>query len=148
MNSAKEIRMKRTVILASIALISLLGCTDDRKADNKTGQTSSTTHTTTTSTEKTGNNPAGVAETPPTGSTAMSETDRALAQRVEDALKKNAALTPAAQNVQVQAKNGEVVLRGSVNNEQEKANIAAEAQKVAGVSKVTNQIEVASASSR
>jgi osmotically-inducible protein OsmY len=148
MNSAKEIRMKRTVILASIAFISLLGCTDDRKTDNKTGQTSSTTHTTTTSTEKTGNNPAGVAETPPTGSTAMSETDRALAQRVEDALKKNAALTPAAQNVQVQAKNGEVVLRGSVNNEQEKANIAAEAQKVAGVSKVTNQIEVASASSR
>jgi osmotically-inducible protein OsmY len=148
MNSAKEIRMKRTVILASIAFISLLGCTNDRKADNKTGQTSSTTHTTTTSTEKTGNNPAGVAETPPTGSTAMSETDRALAQRVEDALKKNAALTPAAQNVQVQAKNGEVVLRGSVNNEQEKANIAAEAQKVAGVSKVTNQIEVASASSR
>jgi osmotically-inducible protein OsmY len=148
MNSAKEIRMKRTVILASIAFISLLGCTNDRKADNKTGQTSSTTHTTTTSTEKTGNNPAGVAETPPTGSTAMNETDRALAQRVEDALKKNAALTPAAQNVQVQAKNGEVVLRGSVNNEQEKANIAAEAQKVAGVSKVTNQIEVASASSR
>ncbi len=139
--------MRKTVILASIAFISLLGCTDDRKAENKTGQTSTTTHTTTT-TEKSGNNPPGIAETAPTGSAAMSETDRALAQRVEDALKKNAALAPAAQNVQVQAKNGEVVLRGSVNNEQEKANIAAEAQKVAGVSKVTNQIEVASASSR
>jgi osmotically-inducible protein OsmY len=148
MNSAKEIRVKKTVILASIAFISLLGCTDDRKAENKTGQTSTTTHTTTTTTEKSGNNPPGIAETSPTGSSAMSETDRALAQRVEDALKKNAALAPAAQNVQVQAMNGEVVLRGSVNNEQEKANIAAEAQKVAGVSKVTNQIEVASASSR
>jgi osmotically-inducible protein OsmY len=147
MKDIKEIRMRKTVILASIAFISLLGCTDDRKAENKTGQTSTTTHTTTT-TEKSGNNPPGIAETAPTGSAAMSETDRALAQRVEDALKKNAALAPAAQNVQVQAKNGEVVLRGSVNNEQEKANIAAEAQKVAGVSKVTNQIEVASASSR
>jgi osmotically-inducible protein OsmY len=78
----------------------------------------------------------------------MSETDRALAQRVEDALRKNSALASAAQNVQVQANNGEVILKGSVNNEQEKANIAAEAQKIAGVSKVNNQIEVASASSR
>jgi len=78
----------------------------------------------------------------------MNETDRALAQRVEDALRQNSSLAPAAQNVQVQAKNGEVILKGSVNNEQEKANITSTAQKVAGVSKVNNQIEVASASSR
>jgi osmotically-inducible protein OsmY len=140
--------MKKTVILASIVFVGLLGCTDNRTAD-KTGQTSSTstTHTTTT-TEKTGQNPPSATETSPTGSAAMSETDRALAQRVEDALRKNSSLASAAQNVQVQANNGEVILRGSVNNEQEKANIAAEAQKVAGVSKVNNQIEVASASSR
>jgi osmotically-inducible protein OsmY len=140
--------MKKTIILASIVFVGLLGCNDNRKADNKTGQTSSTTHTTTTTTEKTGQNPPSATETSPTGSSAMSETDRALAQRVEEALKKNTSLAPAAQNVQVLANNGEVILRGSVNNEQEKANIAAEAQKVAGVSKVNNQIEVASASSR
>jgi osmotically-inducible protein OsmY len=88
------------------------------------------------------------AETSTAGSSVMSETDRALALRVEDALRKNSALASTAQNVQVQANNGEVILKGSVNNEQEKANIAAEAQKIAGVSKVNNQIEVASASSR
>jgi osmotically-inducible protein OsmY len=140
--------MKKTIILASIVFVGLLGCNDNRKADNKPGQTSSTTHTTTTTTEKTGQNPPSATETSPAASSTMSETDRALAQRVEEALKKNSSLAPAAQNVQVQAKNGEVILRGSVNNEQEKANIAAEAQKVAGVSKVNNQIEVASASSR
>src|SRR5262245_20307908 len=140
--------MKKTIILASIVFVGLLGCNDNRKADNKAGQTSSTTRTTTTTSEKTGQNPPSATETSPPGSSAMSETDRALAQRVEEALKKNASLASAAQNVQIQAKNGEVILSGSVNNEQEKANIAAEAQKVAGVSKVNNQIEVASASSR
>ena len=146
----KETSMKKPVILTSIALVALLGCTDNRQAD-KTGQSSSsTTHSTTTTTtsEKLGQATPGTTGASPTESSAMNEADRALAKSVEDALQKNAALAPAAQNVQVQAKNGEVTLRGSVNNEQEKANIAAEAQKVAGVSKVDNQIEVASASTR
>ena len=135
--------MKKLAILTSIALISLLGCS---KAD-KTGQTSSS-KTTTTTTEKTAQAPSTPATPSAAAPAGMSETDRALAQRVEDSLRQNSALASAAQNVQVQAKNGEVTLSGSVNNEQEKTNIAATAQKVAGVSKVNNQIEVASASSR
>jgi osmotically-inducible protein OsmY len=132
--------MKKIVILASIALVSLLGCS---KAD-KTAQTSSTK---TTTTEKTTQAPSTTGS-PAAESSAMNETDRALAQRVEDALRQNSSLASAARNVQVQAKNGEVTLKGSVNNDQEKANIASTAQRVAGVSKVNNQIEVASASSR
>ena len=134
--------MKKLVILTSVALIGLLGCS---KAD-KTGQTSSS-KTTTTTTERTAQAPS-TPGTPSAAPAGMNETDRALAQRVEDSLRQNSALASAAQNVQVQAKNGEVTLSGSVNNEQEKTNIAATAQKVAGVSKVSNQIEVASASSR
>lgn len=132
--------MKKIAILTSIALIGLLGCS---KAD-KTAQTSSSKTTTTEKTTQAPSTPG----TPAAGPSAMNETDRALAQRVEDSLRQNSSLASAAQNVQVQAKNGEVTLSGSVNNEQEKANIAATAQKVAGVSKVNNQIEVASASSR
>jgi osmotically-inducible protein OsmY len=80
------------------------------------------------------------------GMAAMSESDRQLAQRVESALRENSSLASIAQNVQVAAKNGEVTLRGSVSNEQEKTNIASAAKQVAGVSKVENQLEVASAS--
>jgi osmotically-inducible protein OsmY len=80
------------------------------------------------------------------GMAAMSEADRQLAQRVESALRENSSLASIAQNVQVAAKNGEVTLRGSVSNEQEKTNIASAAKQVAGVSKVENQLEVASAS--
>lgn len=128
--------MKTSMVLASVALVGLLGCTDNQTADNSrtSGQgqgSSSTTQTTTTTTE----------------SSAMSASDQELAKRVEETIKQNPALATAAQNIQVQAKNGEITLRGSVNNEQEKANIAAEAQKVAGVSKVDNLIQVASASS-
>lgn len=133
--------MKKLAILASIALIGLLGCS---KAD-QTGQTSSSK---TTSPEKTTQTAPSTTGAPAAGPSAMSETDRALARRVEDALRQNSALASAAQNVQVQAKNGEVTLSGSVNNEQEKANIGSAAQKVAGVSKVNNEIEVVSASSR
>ena len=135
--------MKKLAILTSVALISLLGCS---KAD-KTAQTSSS-KTRTTTTEKTAQAPSTPAAPSAAAPAGMNETDRALAQRVEDALRQNSAVAPAAQNVQVQAKNGEVTLSGSVNNEQEKANVASTAQKVAGVSKVDNQIEVASASSR
>ncbi|HEV8715540.1 MAG TPA: BON domain-containing protein [Candidatus Binatia bacterium] len=131
--------MKKTVILAAIALVGLLGCSDS----DKTGQTSSSQ----TMTEKTTQAPSTTG-TPAAGPSAMSEIDRALAKRVEDALHQNSAVASAAQNVQVEAKNGEVTLTGSVNNEQEKANITSMAEKVAGVSKVNNEMEVASASSR
>jgi osmotically-inducible protein OsmY len=76
----------------------------------------------------------------------MSEADRTLAQRVEDALRKNTTLASAAQNVQVYANNGEITLRGSVSSEQEKTNMVSAAQQVAGVTRVNNQLEVASAS--
>jgi len=132
--------MKKTVILASIALVGLLGCNDNRTADKTAPSSPPSAPEKTTQTAP--------SPTSPTGATAMNETDQALAKRVEDALHQNSAVASAAQNVQVEAKNGEVTLKGSVNNEQEKTNIASTAQKVAGVAKVNNEIEVASASSR
>lgn len=115
--------MKGIAILASIAFAGLLGCTDNQPVD-RTGQ----------------------APPPAVVVPEMSEADRALAQRVEDALRQNSSLASAAENVQVYANNGEVTLRGSVNNEQEKTNIGSAAGQVAGVAKVNNQIEVISAS--
>lgn len=48
-----------------------------------------------------------------------------------------------AQNVKVISSGGQVYLRGPVNSEAERASVVQAAIKVAGVSNVTNQIEVA-----
>jgi len=135
--------MKRTAIFASIVFAGLIGCTDNQTMD-QTGQAPPPA----TPPERTAEN---VPPSPGTSTTAeapgMSEADRALAQRVEAALRQNSTLASAAENIDVSASNGEVTLRGSVNNAQEKANIESAAGQVAGVSKVNNQIEVSSASS-
>jgi osmotically-inducible protein OsmY len=128
--------MKGIALLTSIAFIGVIGCTDNQTAD------------------KTGQNPPVApsdravqnAPNPSTGTPVASEPDHALAQRVEDTLRQDSTLAPAAQNVEVEANGGAVVLRGSVSNEQEKANIGKAAQQVAGVSRVDNQLEIASAS--
>lgn len=134
--------MKKMVLLASIALVGVIGCTDNRSAD-KTGPVTSATPPPAGTTAHSAPNPS---QGTGMGMAAMSESDRQLAQRVESALRENSSLASIAQNVQVAAKNGEVTLRGSVSNEQEKTNIASAAKQVAGVSKVENQLEVASAS--
>lgn len=122
--------MKGIAVLASIALFGLIGCADDRPID-RTGRPSSPPAQTATETAK---------------APEMSETDRALARSVETALRQNSALASAAENIQVSAHNGEVTLRGSVDNEQEKTSLGSAAGQVAGVAKVNNQIEVSSAS--
>src|SRR5690606_12442957 len=92
--------------------------------------------------------PRSELETPPAGSqaTAPAPSDQELVSRVQEALKQDPALASTAQNIQVSASNGEVTLSGSVNSEQEKADIGAKAQQVTGVTQVNNQLEVASAS--
>jgi len=76
----------------------------------------------------------------------MSEADQELAQRVSETLRQDDTLAMAAQNITVLANNGTVTLRGSVGSEQEKNDLAAKAQEVAGVTQVNNELEVSSAS--
>jgi len=117
--------MNKTVLLAGIALIGALGCDSNQR-------------TTTSS------SPTPPSATSP--STVMTEADRVLAQKVKDTLQQDAALASAAQNVQVNAANGEITLQGSVSTQQEKAALESKAQQVAGVSRVNNQLTVTSAS--
>jgi len=116
--------MKKIVFLAGLALIGTLGCDSGQR----------TTAVSPTS-------PSATSELP-----AMTETDRVLAQKVQDTLKQDAAVASAAQNVQIYAKNGEITLQGSVSTQQEKAAVESKAQQVAGVSRVNNQLTVTSAS--
>ena len=76
----------------------------------------------------------------------MTDTDRTLAQRVEETLRQDAAMASAARNVQVHANNGQVTLMGSVSSQQEKMDLGSKAQQVTGVAQVDNKLTVASAS--
>lgn len=139
--------MKTTALIASLSLLGLVGCTDYDQPADRTSEVSPPAQTAPDDTARTApSTPSTTGGTPTTGSPSMTEADRALAQSVQQALSQDPSLAPAAQNIQVRANNGEVTLQGSVSSEQEKADIGAKAQQVAGVTRVNNQLEVTSAS--
>jgi hypothetical protein len=117
--------MNKMVFLAGIALIGTLGCDSNQRTN---------TISPTTSPSVTANLPA------------MTDADRVLAERVQDTLRQDTAVSSAAQQVQIHAKNGEITLQGSVNTQEEKTALENKAQQVTGVSRVNNQLTVTSAS--
>jgi len=127
--------MKKFAVLASIALLSVLGCDrDNRRANDRVATPPASSPTTPSM------------SSPASGTPVMSEADRVLAQRVEEALRQDSTLASAARNVQVHAESGEITLHGSVNNQQEKMDLGTKAQQVVGVTRVNNQLVVTSAS--
>lgn len=71
-----------------------------------------------------------------------SEADRTLTQRVRQAVVADDSLSTNAHNIKIITVNGVVTLRGPVKSAQEKMNIDAKAQQIAGVAKVNNQLEI------
>jgi BON domain len=71
------------------------------------------------------------------------EADRALNQRIWQTLRAEPTLGAIVASVQLRTANGEVTVQGTVATEREKADIAAKVQKVAGVKKVYNQLQMA-----
>jgi hypothetical protein len=88
--------------------------------------------------------PSGV---PPPGSGQTTVTDEALEQRVASSLREDTALAALAPNITVDANNGTVTLQGSVNSSQQRTDIEAKVRGIAGVTQVTNNLEISSASS-
>jgi hyperosmotically inducible protein len=81
-------------------------------------------------------------ETLTPGDQSESEADRTLTQRIRQAVVADDSLSTTAKNVKIITVNGVVTLRGPVNSTQEKANIDAKAQHIAGANKVDNQLEI------
>jgi hypothetical protein len=71
-----------------------------------------------------------------------SSTDRAITAEIRKAVVGDDTLSFTAKNVKIITKDGNVVLRGPVKTENERASILAKAQRVAGSERVTNQLEV------
>lgn len=77
------------------------------------------------------------------GDQGESETDRTITQKIRQGVVGTDALSMTAKNIKIITNNGVVTLRGPVKSEKEKTDIALMAQKVAGVTQVDNQLEVA-----
>jgi hypothetical protein len=77
------------------------------------------------------------------GDQATTEADRALNQRIRQALTADSSLGGTTERVHLNTENGEVTLQGAVATEKEKADIAAKVQQIAGVKKVNNQLQMA-----
>jgi BON domain len=74
---------------------------------------------------------------------ATTEADRALNQRIRQALAADSSLGRSTERVYLNTENGEVTLQGAVATEKEKADIGMKVQQVAGVKKVNNQLQMA-----
>jgi osmotically-inducible protein OsmY len=73
------------------------------------------------------------------------EMDRALADRVKDALRNNANTGSMAPNINVSAQNGSVTLTGTVPNDQQRQMVDNLVRNVTGVSSVYDQMQIAAA---
>lgn len=72
------------------------------------------------------------------------ESDLRITLEIRKAVIADKELSTNAHNVKIVTANGVVTLRGPVKNSAEKARIGAKAQHVSGVTRVDNQIEIAS----
>lgn len=121
---------KHLFILSSLCLL-LSACANDTHANNP---------------PKADNTGRNVRDRNPqamtSGNQSESEADRTITQRIRQALIDDDSLSTDAKNVKIITANGVVTLRGPVNNEREKNEIARKAKAVTGVRNVDNQIEV------
>lgn len=76
------------------------------------------------------------------GDQGATEQDREITRKIRRAITQNDQLSTTAKNVKIITANGKVTLRGPVNSEAERGQIAAAAQQVAGAGSIDNQLEV------
>lgn len=75
-------------------------------------------------------------------------TDRALTQKIRQALMDDKALSTYAHNVKVVTQDGNVTLKGPVRSAAEKQTVEAKALEIAGAGRVDNQMSVAPADAK
>jgi hyperosmotically inducible protein len=130
--------MKKTALLVSVSLLVFGGYACNSHPAAKTPAPAAKTAP--DNTERNVRDRSGETLTP--GDQSESEADRTLTQRVRQAVVADDSLSTTAHNIKIITINGVVTLRGPVNSAQEKANIAAKAQQIAGTTKVENQLEI------
>jgi hyperosmotically inducible periplasmic protein len=120
--------MKRTLLaLACLSAVSLAAIA----ADDKTKPDNAATN----ERDRSG-------ETKTSDDQSNSSADLKITQAIRRALMKDSELSTTAKNIKIITDNGQVTLRGPVNNAQEKAKIGQLARSAAGGAKVDDQLDV------
>lgn len=106
------------------------------------------THTTAPNADNTGRNVRDRNQTITPGDQRENEADRALTQKIRQALMDDDSLSTNAKNAKIITINGVVTLRGAVNSDREKNEIGKKAKAVSGVKNVDNQLEIVRSDNR
>lgn len=129
----------RTGAVGLILAFLVVGCSkDDQSKNDRPSQTAAV------EADNTGRNVRDrndATKTP--GDQSESEPDRTISQNIRQAVVADDSVSTNGKNVKIVTVDGVVTLRGPVKSEQEKTNIGAKAQQIAGVKKVDNQLEIA-----
>ena len=130
----------KTSVLALVLAVSFLGCSKN----NEVSKSDEPAQTAAVEPDNSGRNVRDADATTKTpGDQSESEPDRTITQNVRQAVTADDSISTNGKNVKIITVDGTVTLRGPVKSEQEKTNIAAKAQQIAGVKKVDNQLEIA-----
>lgn len=130
----------KTSVLALVLAVSFLGC----GKNNEVSKSDEPAQTAAVEPDNSGRNVRDADGTTKTsGDQSESETDRTITQNVRQAVTADDSISTNGKNVKIVTVDGTVTLRGPVKSEQEKTNIAAKAQQIAGVKQVDNQLEIA-----
>ena len=116
-----------SLVLASVSMISLTSVAADEKTDAD--------NTALNQRDRSG-------ETATSGDQANSSGDLKITQAIRQALVKDGELSSTAKNIKVITANGQVTLRGPVNNAQEKAKVDQIARSAAGGAQIVDQLDV------
>ena len=123
--------MKRTALLLPVLLLcGLSGPVLTRALDTRTGMA--------TPSAQSAGNKGGMTR----ASQSDSDKDAALAERIRRAIVKDNNFSTTAKNVKVLFKDGIVTLRGSVRNDQEKAEIITRTRRIAGTAKIDDELDI------
>ena len=129
----------RAGALGLILAFLVLGCSkDDRSTNDRPSQTAAV------EADNSGRNVRDRDDaTKTSGDQSESEADRTISQNIRQAVVADDSVSTNGKNVKIITAEGVVTLRGPVKSENEKTNIGAKAQQIAGVKKVDNQLEIA-----
>jgi hyperosmotically inducible protein len=124
--------------LGLILAFLVVGCSKNDVVKNEPSQTAAVAPDNSAQNERDRND-----ATKTSGDQAENEADRTISQKIRQAVVADDSVSTNGKNVKIITSDGTVTLRGPVKSEQEKTNIAAKAQQVAGVKRVDNQLEIA-----
>ncbi|TVR39517.1 MAG: BON domain-containing protein [Planctomycetota bacterium] len=133
------------IVVPSLILLAMSACSDNnRKAESDTHRSSSSTssdHNANTTNERSSSQDR-TTPVPTAGNQSETAADRKITQEIRKAVMDDSDMSMAARNATIVTINGVVTLRGTVQNASERQSIAAKANRVSGVRRVENLLEV------